>query len=168
MHDGTVGIKLLCGVSAVIRKFLDQVFIALSELILRTVCQRESLRTEVLNQFFEKTVRKPILICPCALSKDAGQLIGVRGFNRMECFNNCLSDIFSRVPYIIPMRSLWNNKLVVFFKFKSRLITIVFLQNLIALLVVYIAETFEEKKRKYILLIFSGIDIGTQKNCRSP
>jgi hypothetical protein len=67
--------------SAVIGKFLDQVFISLSKFILRAVCQRERLRTEMLDQFFEKTVRKTIFICPCSLSKDACQLIGVCRFN---------------------------------------------------------------------------------------
>ena len=57
MDDCTVRIELLRGVSAVIRKFLDEVFVPVSKLVLWAVLDGERLRAEVLQQVFEQAIR---------------------------------------------------------------------------------------------------------------
>ena len=50
MHNGSVCVELLRGVTAIIAELLDQIFISLTELVLGTVCNRKRFGAEMLDQ----------------------------------------------------------------------------------------------------------------------
>ena len=75
MDDGTVGIEFLCCVAAVICEFLNQVLIPLTKLILRAVGNGQCFCAEMLQQVFQKSVGKSILVGPSPITEDTLQLI---------------------------------------------------------------------------------------------
>ena len=110
VHHCAVRIKLLCRVTTVIGKFLDQILIALPQLILRAVGDRERKPGEVLQQILQKPIRQAILIGPCAVAKDAGELFAIGFLYSAESVYYRLSHILRHHADGTPMMSFRDDK----------------------------------------------------------
>ena len=162
MYHRSVGIKLLGRMAAVIRKLFNQILIALPQLIFRAVPNRQGFCAEMFQQIFQKTIRKPFFIGPCAISENPLQLIRISSLDLPESLHNRHSHIFRHIAHILPMSPFRHKKSMVFLPLQGFRISIVFLQNLSALLIIYITDPFKKQQRKDILFIGSRINAGPQ------
>ncbi len=81
MHHGAVGVELLGRVAAVVGELLDQELVAVAQLVLGHVGQRERLAGEVLQQVLERGVGQALLVGPGRVAEDAVQPVGVGGLD---------------------------------------------------------------------------------------
>ena len=94
MDNSTVGVELLCRMSTVIGKFLDQVLISLTKFILRAVGNGQRFCAKMLQQVFQKSIWKTVFIGPSPVTEDALKLFGICIFDLPESLNNSYANIF--------------------------------------------------------------------------
>ena len=161
MHNSSIGVELLCCVTAVIRKLFDKVFVSLTQLVFRAIGNGESLGTEMFQQIFQQPIREPILICPGTITKNTLQLVNVRIFHLAECLNNGHTNIFGYGTNIVPVISLGNHKGVDFVSIKFGSVITIFFDSKGSFFIVYITDTLKKQQRKNILLIGTSINVGS-------
>ena len=81
VDDGAVGVELGGGVAGVVGELLDQVFVALAQLVLGQVGDGEFQRAEVLDQVAQHGVGEAVLVGPLRVAEDAVELVGVGGLD---------------------------------------------------------------------------------------
>ena len=167
MDNSTVGIELLCRMAAVISELFDQVFITLAQLVLGTISDGKRLGAEMLNQVLQQPIREAVLVRLGTIAENALEHIGIGTLNFAEGFRDGNTDILGYGTDILPMSALGDDEAVVFFPFQCFLITILG-KNLLAFFIVHIADALEEQKWENILLVSTGINIGTEQNCGIP
>ena len=158
MHHGTVRVKLLCRVAAVIRKLFDEVLVTLAELVLRAVGNGQRKPGKMLDQVFQKAVRQTALVCPRAVSEDTGELFTIGLFNGPEGIDDGLADILRHHAHIAPMLAFRNDERMLIGK-QIRICAILCFKRC-GLLIIHIAQPFEEEQREDILFIAAGINVG--------
>ena len=110
MHHSTVGIEFLGGMSAVISKLLNQVFIALAQLVFRTVSQGQYLGREMLNKISKKAVGQTVFISPRTVAENTGHAVTVDSLDLPEGFHDSCANIFGHLTDIVPMISFGDQK----------------------------------------------------------
>ena len=161
MHNSSIGVELLCCVTAVIRKLFDQVFVSLTKLVFRAIGNGESLGTEMFQQIFQQPIREPILICPGTITKNTLQLVNIGIFHLAECLNNGHTNIFGYSTDIIPVIPLWNHKGMDFISIKFSSVIAILFDSECCFFIVYITDALEEQQRKNILFIGTSINVGS-------
>ena len=73
VHQRAVGVELLRRVAAVVGELLDEVLVAVAELVLGDVREAERVLREVLDQVLERAVRHLGLVGPGGVAEDALQ-----------------------------------------------------------------------------------------------
>ena len=93
MDDGAVGVELGGGVAGVVGELLDEVFVALAQLVLGQIGDGEFERAEVLDQVAQHRVGEPILVGPLRIAEDAVELVGVGRLDRTHGGLKSLPDV---------------------------------------------------------------------------
>ena len=154
--------------AAVICKLFNQIFVPLAELVLRAVGNRQCFRAEVLQQVFQKPVGKTIFVGPSSITKDTLQLIRVRIFNLPERLNDSNAHIFRNGADVIPVIAFRNNKSMDLVLVKFGCIITVLFDSFSCFFIIHIADALEKEKRENILLVGTGINVGSEQNRRVP
>ena len=81
VDDGAVGVELGGGVAGVVGELLDQVLVALAQLVLGQVGDGEFERGEVLDQVAQHGVGQAVLVGPLRVAEDAVELVRVGGLD---------------------------------------------------------------------------------------
>ena len=84
VHERAVGVELLRGVAAVVGELLDQVLVAVAELVLGHVREAERVLREVLDEVLERLVGHLRLVGPRRVAEDAGEALRVGRLDRAE------------------------------------------------------------------------------------
>ena len=119
----------------------------------------------MLYQIFQKGVGKTVFICPCTIAENAMELVDISLFYGMEGIDNGKPDIFRHFTNIFPVVAFWNDESMKFFLVEIINVVTILFYGCFCFLVIYIANSLEEKKREYVLLICARIYAGAKKNC---
>lgn len=168
MDNGSVGVKLLRCVTAVICEFFDEILVPLAKLILRAVCDGERPGAEMLQQVLQQAVWQAIFIGPGPVTENSLQLVGVDVLHLPKRLHNCYTDILRNGTDVIPVTALGNDKRMELMLVKLGGVLAVFLPCGRGLLVVHVANSLEKQQRKYILLISSRVNICAEENGGVP
>ena len=94
VHERAVGVELLRRVAAVVGELLDQVLVAVAELVLRAPPSRlERVLREVLDQVLQRLVGHLRLVGPRRVAEDAGQPLRVGRFDGAEGVEQRPADV---------------------------------------------------------------------------
>lgn len=168
MYDRAVSIELLRGMAAIISELFNQVFVPLTELIFWAVSDRKRFTAEMLYQIFQKGIGKTIFIRPCTVAENAVELVDVSLFYGMKGIDYGKSDIFRNFSNVFPMVAFRHDESMKFFLVEIINVVTVLFYGCFCFLIIYIANSLEEKKREYVLFICTRINAGAEKNCRIP
>ena len=113
MDDRTVGVELLSGVSRIVRKLLDEVFVALAKLVLGAVGYGKCLGAEVLNQVLEQAIGQALLVSSGGIAEDAAKLGVVGRFDGAEGIDDGLTDVFRGLSDIAPVGSVGDGEAMI-------------------------------------------------------
>ena len=162
VDDRAVGVELLGGVSRIVRELLDEVLVALAELVLGTVGYRKHLGAEVLDEVLEQTVGQALLVGPGGVAEDAAKLGIVGCLDGTEGVDDGLADILCDLPDIAPVGAIGDGEAMVLWQGCELRISVGGFQRFDGLLVVDVGEALEEQQREDVLLVRPGIDVGAQ------
>ena len=113
MDDGAVGVELGGGVAGVVGEFLDQVFVALAQLVLGQIGDGEFERAEMLDQVAQHGVREAVFVGPLRVAEDAVELVRVGGLDGAHGGLKRLADVLGRLPHVAPVGFLRDLEAVV-------------------------------------------------------
>lgn len=158
MDDGAVGVELGGGVAGIVGEFLDEVFIALSQLVFGQVGKGELERAEVLDQVAQHGVGEAVLVGPLGVAEDAVELVRVGGLNDAHGGLEHLPDVLGGLSHFAPMGIGRNLKAMVLRVGSEFSITAGFRQRGLSLFVKDVAQTFVEEQRKDELLVVARVN----------
>jgi hypothetical protein len=93
VHERAVGVELLRGVAAVVGKLLDEVLVAVAELVLGHVGKTQGVLREVLDEVLERLVWHLGLVGPGGVAEDALQPLRVGGLDGLISVQQRPADI---------------------------------------------------------------------------
>ena len=138
MDDRAIGVELLSGVSRIVRKLLDEVLVALAELVLGAIGDGERYSAEVLDEVLEQAVGKSFLVSPGGVAEDTTQLGTVGRLDGAEGAHDGLTDVFRGLADIAPVGAVRDCEAVILGKGGELRISVRGFQCLGGLLVVNI------------------------------
>lgn len=113
VHQGAVGVELLRRMAAVVGELLDQKLVAVAELILRHMEQRQGFAGEVLQQVLQRGIGQTFLVGPGGIAEDAVEFAGVGGFDRAHRGLQRPAHILGHCAHVGPMGSGRNHEAVI-------------------------------------------------------
>ena len=113
VDDGAVRVELLRRVPAVVGELLDQELVAVAELVLGHVGERERLPREVLEQVLERDVGQALLVGPRSVAEDAVEPVRVGRFDRAECRLDGFAHVLRGCAHVLPVRTVRDDEAVV-------------------------------------------------------
>jgi hypothetical protein len=81
VDDGAVRVELGGGVAGVVGELLDEILVALAQLVLGQVGDGEFQRGEVLDEVAQHGIGQAVFVRPLRIAKDAEELVGVGGLD---------------------------------------------------------------------------------------
>src|ERR1700752_2715850 len=103
MHDGAVGVKLGGRMARVVGEFLDEVLVAIAQLILWKIGDGKLVGAEVLNEIAQHRIREAILVGPLGVAEDAIKLFGVCGLYRSHGGLESLANVVGGRADLAPV-----------------------------------------------------------------
>ena len=97
VDEGAVGVELLRRVAAVVGELLDQVLVAVAELVLGHVGERERLGREVLDEVLQRLVGQTLLVGPRRVAEDAVERSGLAASMARKAFWMAAPTFFGAV-----------------------------------------------------------------------
>ena len=85
MDDRAVGVELGGGMARIVGELLDQVFVALAQLVLWEVGKGKFERAEVLDEVAQHRVGESVLVGPLRVTEDAVELVRIGGLYGTHC-----------------------------------------------------------------------------------
>ena len=167
VHEGSVGVELLCGVAAVIGEFLDEVLVTVPELVFRHRLKGEVVLREVFDEVLERGVGELALVCPRGIAEHALQTLRVGGLDGEKCGEQRLADIARDRSHVAPVRPCGNDESVIC-RIGGVPFVAGFVERLSVVLVPNVGEAFEEHQREDVLLVVASIDKATQERGGAP
>src|SRR3989338_9115475 len=116
----------------------------------------------MLHQIDKRFIAQAVFIRPLRITEYAKERVRISLFDLTHSFLNSHANTLGVLTRMLPMRSLWNLETVILGKFSKLQVSTGFFQRVLVFLIVNIADTLIEQKRKYVLLIISGIDQAAQ------
>lgn len=168
MDDGAVGVELGGGVAGVVCKFLDEVFVALAQLVFGQIGEGEFERAKVLHEVAQHGIGEAILVGPLRITEDAVELVGVGGLDGAHGDMECLTDVLGRLPHLAPMRLGRDLETMVLRVGGEVRVPAGFLERGLGLLVEDIAQALVKKQREDKLLVVPCIDGPAQERRGAP
>ena len=167
VHKGAVGVELLRSMSTVVGKFLDEVFVAVTEFVFGHRLQRQIMIRKVFDQVLERSVGDLTLVRPGSITEHALQPLRVGRFDGKKRREQRAADIPRDRSHVVPVRPSGNNKPVISSGGGVAFVT-GFVERLPVILVPNVGEAFEEHQREDVLLVVAGIDEATQERGCAP
>ena len=158
VDDGAVGVELGGGVAGVVGELLDQVFVALAQLVLGQVGDGEVERAEVLDQVAQHGVGEAVLVGPLGVAEDAVELVGVGGLDGPHGGLQGAADVLGGLPHLAPVGLGRDLEAVVLRESGEVCVAAGLGQGGLRLLVEDIAQPLVEQQRKDELLVVAGVD----------
>ena len=122
----------------------------------------------MLDQVPQRGVREPVLIGPLRVPEDPEQEVGVGPFDVVNSPLDGLPHVRGLVAHILPVRPFGDLKPVVLRECGVFRIAPGLLQGLGELLVIHVAEAFEEEQGEDILLVVPRVDIAPEQRGCAP
>jgi hypothetical protein len=95
-------------VAGVVGELLDEILVALAQLVLGQVRDGEFQRGEVLDEVAQHGIGQAVLVRPLRVAKDAEELVGVGGFDGPHGLLQAPAHIPADLPNLPPMRLRWH------------------------------------------------------------
>ena len=168
VDDGAVRVELGGGVAGVVGKLLDEILVALAQLVLGQVGDGEFQRGEVLDEVAQHGIGQTVLVRPLRIAKDAEELVGVGGLDGPHGLLQAPAHIPADLPNLPPMRLRRNLETVVLREQRKVLIPARLPQRGDGLLVEDIAQPLVEQQREDELLVVPRINRPPQEHGGSP
>ena len=167
MYEGAVGVELLGGVAGVVGELLDQVLVAVAELVLGQVRDRQRLAREVLDEVCQRGVGEQVLVAPVAVAEHAGQGVGVGGLDGAHGLEDRGTDVLGDAADVVPVAAVRDGEAVILGEVGQVLVA-VDLQGGGVLFVVDVGDPLEEDEREDVLLVVAGVDQAAQHDRGAP
>jgi len=168
VDDGAVRVELGGGVAGVVGELLDEILVALAQLVLGQVGDGEFQRGEVLDEVAQHGIGQAILVRPLRIAEDAEELVGVGGLDGPHGLLQGPAHIPADLPNLPPMRVRRNLESVVLREEGEEQVALGFAEGGLGLLVIDVAETLVEKEREDELLVVPRVDRTTQEHGGAP
>ncbi len=113
VDERAVGVELLRRVAAVVGELLDEVLVAVAELVLGHGREAQRVLREVLDQVLERLVGQLRLVGPRRVAEDAGEALGVGRLDRAERVEQRPADVARGAADVRPVRAVGDREAVV-------------------------------------------------------
>jgi hypothetical protein len=168
VDDGAVRVELGGGVAGVVGEFLDEILVALAQLVLGQVGDGEFQRGEVLDEVAQHGIGQAFLVRPLRIAKDAEELVGVGRLNGPHGLLQAPAHIPADLPDLPPMGVGGNLEAVVLRVHRKVLIPARLPQRRDGLLIEDIAQSLVEQQREDELLVVPRINRPPQEHSGTP
>ena len=168
VDDGAVRVELGGGVAGVVGELLDEILVALAQLVLGQVGDGEFQRGEVLDEVAQHGIGQAVLVRPLRITKDAEELVGIRGLDGPHGLLQAPAHIPADLPNLPPMRVRRHLEAVVLREQRKVLIPARLPQRGDRLLIEDIAQPLVEQQRKDELLVVARVNRPPQEHGGSP
>lgn len=98
----------------IVRKLLDEVLVALAELVLGAVGYGKCLGAEVFDEVLEQAVGQALLVGPGGIAEDAAKLGVIGRLDGAEGVDNGLADVLRGLSDIAPVGTVGDGEVMVF------------------------------------------------------
>lgn len=168
VNDGAVRVELGGGVAGVVGELLDEILVALAQLVLRQIGDGEFERGEVLDEVAQHGIGQAVLVRPLRIAKDAEELVGVGGLDGPHGLLQAPAHIPADLPNLPPMRIQRHLEAVVLREQRKVLIPARLPQRGDSLLLEDIAEPLVEQQREDELLVVARINRPPKEHRGTP
>jgi hypothetical protein len=168
VDDGAVRVELGGGVAGVVGELLDEILVALPQLVLGQVGDGEFQRGEVLDEVAQHGIGQAVLVRPLRIAKDAHQPVFVGHLNGAHRLLQAVTDIAIDLANLPPVRVRRHLEAVIFREQRKVLIPARIPQRGDGLLIEDIAQSLEEQQREDELLVVARVNRPPQKHGGSP
>ena len=156
VHDGTVRIEFLRGMTAVVTELFNQIFVCLTELVLGAVCNGQCLGAKMLDQVFQHFVGQCRFISPRSVTENTHKdlfvrfRIFIRLFNGIEGVLYGNTNVFGCIAHVFPMIAFRDDKSMNGSTHKFCAVLAVLLDCICGFLIINVTNALEEEQRKYV------------------
>ena len=113
VDERAVGVELLRRVAAVVGELLDEVLVAVAELVLGDGSEAQRVLREVLDQVLQRLVGQLRLVGPRGVAEDAGQPLGVGRLDGAEGVEQRPAHVAGGAADVGPVRAVGDREAVV-------------------------------------------------------
>jgi hypothetical protein len=155
-------------VAGVVGELLDEILVALAQLVLGQVGDGEFQRGEVLDEVAQHGIRQAVLVRPLCITENAEELVRVRCLDGPHGLLQRPAHIAADLPNLPPMRLRRHLEAVVLQEQRKVLISARVPQCGNDLLIEDIAEALVEQQREDELLVVPCVDRAPQEHGGTP
>jgi hypothetical protein len=167
MDQRAVGVELLRRVAAVVGELLDQVLVAVPELVLRDGAQAKGTTREVLDQVLQRLVGELRLVRPRRVAEYAREPLGIGRLDRTERVEQRPTHVPGRAADVRPVCAVRDGEAVVGGRTRVGGFACL-LERGAVLLVPDVRQPLEEEQREDVLLVVTRVDQSPEQLCRAP
>ena len=154
--------------AGVISELLDEILVALAQLVLGQVGDGEFQRGEVLDEVAQHGIGQAVLVRPLRIAKDAEELVGIGGLDGAHGLLQAPAHIPADLPNLPPMCVRRHLEAVVLREQRKVLIPSRLPQRGHGFLIEDIAEPLEEQQREDELFVVPSINRPPQEHGGAP
>ena len=167
MYEGAVGIELLGGVAGVVGEFLDKILVAVAELVLGQVRDRQGLAREVFDQICLRGVREQVPLPQSPSPNTPGRVSGLADSMARIALTTVAPMSLGDAADVVPVAAVRDGEPVIFGQI-GQVFVAVDLHGGGVLFVVDVGDPLEEDKREDVLLVIAGVDQAAQNDRGTP
>ena len=164
VHEGAVGVELLRGVAAVVGELLDEVLVAVPELVFGHPFERQVLLREVLDEVLERGVGKLALVRPGGIAEHTLEPLGIRRLDGLKRAEQRPADVARCRPHVAPVSASRYDETVVC-RIGGVPVVAGLVERLPVVLIPDVGEALEEHQGEDVLLVIARVDEAAEQ-CR--